>query len=254
MNAPHVRAEGATRTFRIAGIGEIGAAAGVLRDCLIGMIGGQFDGGSIAPSTDKLGGQFFFSAGVKRRLFVEEGAEGREILMKLAVDHEGAVAGEKMGHGSYGQFARLVGVAEQQLSCGEGRPGAIVEQLALPWLGAALDAEIFGVAKAVGKSEMLAGALLAVNESRSGVLGVENGGAMGVFDEGEEMGAAGVERLGSDAVDADPGVNAIVPPDFIPVLRRIDAAVSEDACALLSCLAEIRRERWRGLQRAIPTA
>src|SRR5207244_500126 len=72
-----------------------------------------------------------------------------------AVGHEGAVAGEDMGDGCGGQLAGLVGIAEEELAGGEGLPGAVGHKLALAGLGLAADAEVVGVAEAIGVAEVL---------------------------------------------------------------------------------------------------
>ena len=95
--------------------------------------------------------------------------------MQLAIDHEGAVAGEKMRHRGHGQLACFVGVTEQEFAGRERRPGSVGQQLALSGLRTAFDAEIVGIAEAVGVAEVFAGCRLAVDDHGGGVLGTEDG-------------------------------------------------------------------------------
>ncbi len=61
MDAPDVRADGAASAFGIGGVGEVCAAAWVLRDGLVGLVGREFDGGAVSPAADEFGGEFFFA-------------------------------------------------------------------------------------------------------------------------------------------------------------------------------------------------
>ena len=66
------------------------------------MVGGELEGSAVAPAADEFGGEFFFASGVEGGLLVEPDAEGGEVLVEFAVDHEGTVGGEQVGDGGEG--------------------------------------------------------------------------------------------------------------------------------------------------------
>ena len=132
----------------------------VLRFGIVGQgrvrgIGRKFDGRAVAPAADELGGEFLLAAGVVAAQFVEVGAEGGDVLVQLAVDHEAAVVGEQVRHGRDREFAGFVGVAEEEFAGGKRYPVAIFGQFALTGLTVALGAFEIGIAEAVGITEVL---------------------------------------------------------------------------------------------------
>ena len=84
--------------------------------------------------------------------------------MQLAIDHEGAIACQKVRYRSDRQFAGFVGISKQKLSGSERRPGSVGHEFALSGLGASLNPEVVRVAEAVGIAEVFAGGWLAVND------------------------------------------------------------------------------------------
>lgn len=166
--------------------------------------------------------------------------------MELAVDHEGTVGGEEVRDGSDGQLAGLVGVTEEKLAGGEGGPAAGGEELALAGLRGAFDAEVVGVAEAVGEAEVFAGGGVAVADLAGGVLGGEEGGGAALVEQGEDGCGAGFEGSGRDGVDAEPEVDAVFSPDGLPVFGRVDAVVAEDFGALAHTLLKLDGEGEEG--------
>ncbi len=87
----------------------------------VGLVGRDFDGRSVSPAADEFGGELLFASRPDsgRPQFVQVLAKGGDVLVELAVDHEGSIAGEEVRHGRDGKLAGLVGVAEQQFAGGE---------------------------------------------------------------------------------------------------------------------------------------
>jgi len=73
MNAADVGAEGAAGAFGVCGVGEVGAAVGILCGREVGGVGGELEGGAVAPAADELGGEFFFGG------FVSGGVVARKV-------------------------------------------------------------------------------------------------------------------------------------------------------------------------------
>ena len=147
-------------------------------------------------------------------------------MVELAVDHEGAVAGEDVRDGGGGEFTGFVCVAEEEFAGGEGLPGAVGHQLALAGLGLAADAEVVGVAEAVGVAEVLLEANLAVDGEGGCVLSVEELDTADLFDDLSNLVGAGVERFGGYGIDSEPYVDVAVAPDGIPVLGVVATCVA----------------------------
>ena len=145
-------------------------------------------------------------------------AEGGDVLLQLAVDHEGAVAREQMRHGSDGELARFIGVAEEKFAGGKWLPGfAVFGELAVAGLRLAVDAEVVGIAEAVGVAEVLDGAGSAVDDDGSGVLLAEFGGSASRLHKRGDFGVAGVDGGDALAVDGDPGVGGAALPHGVPI-------------------------------------
>ncbi len=98
---------------------------------------------------------FSFASGARGRPAVSRKARKvRDVLMELAIDHEGSVAGEEMGHGGGRQLAGLIGVTEEKFSGGEGLHVPSGMSLPCPGCESAIDAEVIGVAEAIGEAEV----------------------------------------------------------------------------------------------------
>lgn len=107
---------------------------------------------------------------------IEPRAEGREILMQLAVDHERPIGSEQMRHGRDGEFAGLIRVAEKEFAGCKRSPGfPVVEKLSLPRLRVAFDAKVLRIAETVSKAKVLARRGLAADDLRCGILGIRAG-------------------------------------------------------------------------------
>ena len=129
--------------------------------------------GAVAPAADELGGELLLAAGVVAAQFVEVGAEGGDVFVQLAIDHEAAVTGEQVGHRRDRKFAGFVGIAEEEFAGGERYPVALFGQFALAGLAVALDAFEIGIAEAVGVAEVLLVAGLVIDEDGAGILRLE---------------------------------------------------------------------------------
>ena len=122
-----------------------------------GLLGGKLERCTVSPASDEFGGQLLFATAVERCLLFEIVSEGGDILVQFAIDHEGPIAGQKVRYRRHRQFAGFVRISQQQLTRCEGRPCSVGQQLALSGLGAALDADVIGIAEAVGVAEVFAG-------------------------------------------------------------------------------------------------
>ena len=126
-----------------------------------------------------------------------------------------------MGHGRDRKFAGFVGIAEDEFAGGERDPVAVFGQFALAGLAVALDAFEIGIAEAVGITEVFLVAGLAVDEDGAGVLRLEQTGAGGLLHDLFHGGAAIVERVRSETVDAEPDVDGLLAPHRVPVFAGV---------------------------------
>ena len=162
--------------------------------------------------------------------------------MQLAVDHEAAVVGEQVGHGSDRKFAGFVGIAEDEFAGGKRYPVALFGQFALTGLAVALDAFEIGIAEAVGKTEVFLVAGLVIDEDGAGILGLEQTGAGGLVHDLFHGGAAIVERGRGKTVDSQPDVDGLLAPHRVPVFAGVAAGIAEDFLARLHALEELDRK------------
>src|SRR5205823_5655936 len=88
---------------------------------------------SIAPAAYEFGGELFLATAVELPFLVEIVPETGNVLMQLAVHHEGAVAAQQVRNRRHGKLARFVGIAQQEFSRRQSFPSATRSQLALPW-------------------------------------------------------------------------------------------------------------------------
>jgi hypothetical protein len=174
---------------------------------------------------------------------IEPTTKRGQILMQLAIDHEGSVGSEQMRHRSYGKFAGLVRVAEQKFAGRERCPGlAIGQQLALSGLGAALDAEVVGIAEAIGEAEVLPRGGLAVDDLGGGILEPQQGCSSRFLESCLNGGLAGIDRGSRLAVDAQPEVDILFLPERVPVGGRVDPGIAEKLGAAAHALLEFDGE------------
>ena len=78
-----------------------------------------------------LAANFSLASGRRGRLLVKKARKVADILVQLAVHHERAIAGEQVRHRRHRQFARFVGITQQQFAGRQRSPRAVGHQLAL---------------------------------------------------------------------------------------------------------------------------
>ncbi len=104
---------------------------------LVGRHPGKRD--TVGPATGHLGHERFLclvrldahDRAVARGLLVQDLAKRAQVLVQLAIDHEGAIVGQILGHGGRRQLLALVGVAEDKFAGRQRHPaGLLVHPLA----------------------------------------------------------------------------------------------------------------------------
>ena len=105
--------------------------------------------GSRLSSAHEFCAQLFRAAPILSALFGDVAAEGRHVLMQLAIHHESTVASQQMRIGRGRKLAGFIRVTQQDFPCGERLPIAVFIELALARSAAPLRALEIRVSEAI---------------------------------------------------------------------------------------------------------